>query len=573
MDQFADAVVFVAASGAVVLTLILVGYGPVRAVLPSYDLHVIGLAGCAGCAVLVAITGVTAVYVSRPAGSLIMGEVAALAVLGAIVMVRDARRERAPFRRETVATIGVAVVAVLVSAWSIRWLFGFGPLATAAWNNDVLSYAFNARLIEEMGLGSEGWIIGFDAGGAARSDVLGAYTALVPFGLLFGDSLHATMPVMAGVTAVTTSGSYGILRRLFRASRGVAAIGCLVFFVSFPATYNSYQYFFSERLAIAIILASVALSALSRSTWHLIAIQGVATSGLLLAYPQAVPVSFAMTTFGVVAGLGLRWPGSIRHRLTRSVAVAGGTCAGAIVLTSYLLDRLERARGLLSVNAGWSMPTLSLAEAVGAVDPLSFLTSTEALVIESAVAVAVLLLMIGFGDRSVRSVALACLTLLLPMGVYIRFAIAEPDSYRQWKAMALAAPFAVLAMVGLALLLIRLTRLYRLRIHTIAVVPLLVVGVMFVMSNHGGYYSGNDPNRCLSTECPIGTDVRERLGAYAATADSKPVGVALGVFWPSMAGAYFLWGRPIAMRDLNYWAVSDAPVGQTLGPNGWYDTP
>lgn len=573
MGQLTDAVVFVAASGAVVFVFILAGYAPVRAIVSPEDRHSIGLAGCVGCAALVTVTGLTAVYVSRPLGGLIVGEVTVLAALGCAVLIRDIRRGSRPFQLERIDAIGIAACALLISAWSIRWIFGFGPLSTAAWNNDVLSYAYNARLIQELGLGSHGWIIGFDAGSATRGDVLGAYTALVPFGVLFGDSLHATMPVMSGVTAVIAAGSYVILRRLLGAGRGVAGIGSLVFLVGFPATYDAYQFFFSERLAIAIVIASVALTVISRRTWHLVAIQAFSTSSLLLAYPQAVPISFAMAFFAALLGLGLRAPFSIRRRLIRGFAVVAGSSVGAVALTSYLLERIERARTLLTITAGWPMPTLTLINSIGAVDPLSFLPSTEALVIELVAVVVALAIVTGLGDRPARSRAVACLTLLLPAGAYIRFAVSEPDSYRQWKAMALAAPFAVLAIVGLVLLVSRLSRLDRFQMRNVAVAPLLVVVAMVAMASHGGYYSGSDPSRCLSTDCPIGGEVRERLGGYAATAGREPVGLALGVYWPSMAGAYFLWGRPIAMRDLNYWAVSDVPVRRTLGPNGWYETP
>ena len=159
--------------------------------------------------------------------------------------------------------------------------------------------------------------------------------------------------------------------------------------------------------------------------------------------------------------------------------------------------------------------------------------------------------------------------LLLPSLLFVRFAIAEPDSYRQWKAMAFAAPFAVVA-VGVALCLlagsVRSWRAFR-HVKRFSLVAILVVWL--IVAFNGRYDPTRDIEQCFWPDCPIGTSVRDQFDRYAQHAGSGPIAIARGPFWPSMTAAYFLWGRKVAIRDPNNWAVSGDPVKRTLGPNGW----
>jgi hypothetical protein len=219
---------------------------------------------------------------------------------------------------------------------------------------------------------------------------------------------------------------------------------------------------------------------------------------------------------------------------------------------------------LLSVVAGWPMPTYSLAEAVGLTEPLTMLGRAEAAAVELAIVAIALLGFIALAIRRYRRTAFLSLVFLAPMIVYLRFAFAEPDSYRQWKAMAFAVPFSVIAIIGLLLIVTQSLGVDRLRLFGTPVVILFLVAGLFWSANGARYDPTVDTRKCLWADCPIGDSLRVQMREVAGTVGGKTVAVKRGPYWPSMAAAYLLWGRPIVMREPNYWGVSDAPATYTL---------
>lgn len=219
---------------------------------------------------------------------------------------------------------------------------------------------------------------------------------------------------------------------------------------------------------------------------------------------------------------------------------------------------------LLSVVAGWPMPTFSFAEAVGLPEPFTMLTRAEAAAVEVGLLASVLLGFVLLSTRRCRRVALVSIALLFPMLVYLRFAFVEPDSYRQWKAMAFAVPFAVVATIGLLLIVIKSLRLFGLSASVGSVVAVVLILGLFVSANSTRYDPTADTQKCLWADCPIGDSLREQMKSVSRTVGNDSVAVQRGPYWPSMAAAYLLWGRPIVMREPNYWGVSDVPANYTL---------
>jgi hypothetical protein len=451
-----------------------------------------------------------------------------------------------------------------ISILNVRTAFGSGPLAVVSWNNDVLSYAYNARHLAELGRGSPGWIAGFDVGAAAKWDVIGAFGLLVPFGYVAGDSLRATLPVMAALTIAVAMAGFLIIRVYFKGPDAVAAIGSLVFAVGFPMSYNAYQYFLAERLAIVVILAALVLCAAPRSTYAIGGVAALATAALILAYPHVTPIGIAVLAICVLVGAQRVKARSLRGSLYVLFAVGFGSLLGSALLGQALVERIDRARGLLSVVAGWPMPTFSLAEMVGLREPLARTSRAEAAAVEIAALVLVLLVVVIMSRWRYRSMAVVCFAFLVPSLLYLRFAFAEPDSYRQWKAMAFAVPFAILALIGLVLIIAGVVGVDRLRFaHTQVVVALLVLGFL-ISASAQRYDASSDLNACLSTDCPISEDFRNDMAEVADVVGDDSVAIQRGAYWPSMAAAYLLWGRPIVMREPNYWGLSDAPATYTL---------
>ncbi len=95
------------------------------------------------------------------------------------------------------------------------------------------------------------------------------------------------------------------------------------------------------------------------------------------------------------------------------------------------------------------MPTLSLLESLGLPDPAVVLGRPAVTIFELAAIVVVALALAVVSTRNNRSRVVTAVAMLLPFVLFARFAISEFDSYRQWKAMAFAAPFTVITVVVL----------------------------------------------------------------------------------------------------------------------------
>ena len=237
------------------------------------------------------------------------------------------------------------------------------------------------------------------------------------------------------------------------------------------------------------------------------------------------------------------------------------------------MQRIEHARWILNIVAGWSMPTLSFLEAIGMRDPFKGFSRPDLALRETLVMLALLSILMILVRRGERPRVVAIVSLLLPSLLFVYFALTVPDSYRQWKAMAFAAPFAVVA-VGAALCLFAGTFRSSFLARQVARVSLVVVVALWMAVAFSGRFDPTgDIKHCTWSDCPIGTVVRGQFDRYEQDASSEQIAIARGPFWPSMAAAYFLWGRPVALRDPTYWGSSGNPVQRTLGPNGWEINP
>jgi hypothetical protein len=520
----------------------------------------------AGVLLVAFVTGLIAVYVKSALGVPLSVATGALAIAGLGLLIRDFLCHRnvvLPARR--LLSVGAVVIGgSLMFAWNARGVFGEGWLAVASWNNDILGYAYAARHLAELGTASPGWIEGYHAGANARADVLGAYAILIPYGQALGDPLRATLPVMGALTLVIAVSGFLVILRMLRASCPVAIVGSLVFMVGFPMSYNAYQYFLSERLSIAVIFGAVVLVWQSRSFVTTVVIVAVMTASILVGYPQVMPIGLVVVAICALVGARNRWLPGVQGLLWALAAVVLGASAGGGVLAGYLVERIERARMLLAVVAGWPMPTYSLTEAVGLPEPLTMLSRAEAAAVELGLLMAILLGFVLLSTRRYRWVALVSIAFLFPMLVYVRFAFLEPDSYRQWKAMAFAVPFTVIAIIGVLTIVAKSLGVDRLRPPGGSVVVLVLTLALFISANNTRYDPTADTRKCLWPDCPIGDSLRTNMEAIAETVGVDSVAVKRGPYWPSMAAAYLLWGRPMVMREPNYWGVSDAPATYTL---------
>jgi hypothetical protein len=571
MNTILDAGTFGAAALGIIISLALVGYFPTRLFAGSATALVALTAIPVGVVVVVAVGGAIVVYFDGPLGVLVPTVFAVLCGAGLAMLLRDIVRKQSPFRPlpEFLTGTAVLLVAIVAAAWQVHAVFGYGPLATVSWNNDILNYAYLARQIAEFGTSQPGWIQGFNAGASARSDVPGAYVLLSGLAPIFGDTMRVTMPLMAAITAVVALCGYLLARIIAGGWHYAAAIIGVTCIVSFPATYNSYQYFLSERLALVVIFASAIAMTQARHWGYLLGIQAVVTIALIAVYPQAIVLQLpiAITIAAMCVGRRLRF--SFRTGFFRAVATAAGAGLGAVFVAQYLGERIDRARMLLSVAAGWNMPTLSFLEALGMRDPFVGYSRPELALGETLAIFALLPLLMIVVRRSERPRVLVIASLLLPSLLFVRFALTEPDSYRQWKAMAFAAPFAVVA-VGVTLCLLAGTvRSWRSSRRVARVSLVVVVALWMVVAFSGRFDPTGDIKHCTWSDCPIGTVVRGQFDQYEQDAGSEQIAIARGPFWPSMAAAYFLWGRPVALRDPTYWGSSGNPVQRTLGLNGW----
>ncbi len=158
---------------------------------------------------------------------------------------------------------------------------------------------------------------------------------------------------------------------------------------------------------------------------------------------------------------------------------------------------------------------------------------------------------------------------LAPLVVYVWVVANEPDSYRQWKAFAIASPFLVLAGGVFLASVADLARPYSRARPIIAAAIVLAVTAWVGFAAVKSWDPSSGITSCQWSDCPIGDDVRSHYAILVADAGPGPVGVALEAGWASMTAAYFLWGRPTSMRSVSYWPVTDVPVTKTLTPAGW----
>ncbi len=259
VSTLSDLAVLVGVTIVFVAGAALIGYGVARYLARMACVSAAVAALPTGIFAIVLVNGGTAVFYSGRLSVIVPLACLVLAGGGLVAVLVDLRRARTLRPGGDLLAGAIAIGgACALHMWQIRAIFGFGTLATVSWNNDVLSYAYAARHLSDLGAGSAGWIIGYDAGAAARGDVLGAYGLLVPSATLVGDSMRATMPVMCVAVAAISAAVFVLLRQILGGGRVIPLFASLITIVGYPATYDAYQYFLSEKAAIAITLISLA---------------------------------------------------------------------------------------------------------------------------------------------------------------------------------------------------------------------------------------------------------------------------------------------------------------------------
>jgi len=266
-----------------------------------------------------------------------------------------------------------------------------------------------------------------------------------------------------------------------------------------------------------------------------------------------VPLQLSIAIVLAVSCVGASFSFRRIIAVRRASAVIVGTIVGGVLLAPYVADRIDRARVLLDVVAGWPMPTFSLLEMLGMRDPFVGIGRPVVTLIETGMLGLALVVLLTVVTRTRRMTVIALLGLLLPAAIFLRFALVEPDSYRQWKAMAWAAPFVILVVVATIALVAEVVVSRYGSSRLLNAIPIVIVLVWLVMAFSSSFNPTSDIEYCARVDCPIGAQVRSELEGYAKTAGTDTVTIARGPFWPSMTAAYFLWGRPIVIRDPTYW--------------------
>ncbi len=571
VNAASDATTFVLTTLVFITAAGLAGYGPIRALFGPPTWLSVFASPPLGMVAVVSVCGLTAIYYPYALGVVVPLLCLLLIAIGITVMARDALRRSHRLRRSSDLWCGLLVLvsAVALGAWQIHAVFGLGPLATVSMNNDLLSYAYMGRHLADFGTGQPGWIVGFDAGSFIRSDVIGAIVILIPTGLLAGDTMHATMPLMSAVTSMVALAGFVLLRQILQRRAFLAATAGVLMVTGYAATYNSYQYFLAEKIGILILLVSATTIIASRRAVYVAGWQTAVTIALIATYPQMVPLQLLIAIVIAASCVGA----SVCFRriiaVRRASAVVVGTIVGGVLLAPYVVDRIDRARLLLDVVAGWPMPTFSLLEMLGIRDPFVGIGRPAVTLVETAMLGLVLVVLLTVVRRTRRMTVIALLGLLLPAVVFLRFASVDPDSYRQWKAMAWAAPFVILVVVATIALVAEVVFSRYGRVRLSNAIPIAIVLVWLVMAFSSSFNPTPDIEHCSWGDCPISAQVRSELAGYAKTAGTDTVTIARGSHWPSMTAAYFLWGRPIVMRDPTYWPISTSPTRRTLSTNGW----
>jgi hypothetical protein len=569
-----NAASFLGVAVLMIAVLAAVGYAPALIVSRDAPVRAALIAPAVGIVVLIVLGGIGALLWNGPLRYLWAGIALSLVGLGAVLGWRTLRRwangPRSSPREPRAFLFAGTLMLAMFGFWVIRWydLWAYGALPAVSWNNDILSYAYMAKVLFESGLSGSGWIIGFDAGAAARGDVLGAYVLLGTAALVTGDPLSATLPTMWAVNVSASLAAFAVMWTLSRGRALVSIVVALLVNVVSISGYQMFQYFLAEKIAIAVALAVVAVVVFRPGVMRLAAAQAGAVAALALAYPQFIPIEtlvvFAATILTARPGRLLSW--------REAGAVVVGTAVGAGLLGPYLLQRIERARALVDAPVGWSMPNSNLLDGIGLngiwTDTGIVQVALGAVAIAGVVVMAILLL----PGRRARS-GLVAIAFLTPLSVYAWLMASEPDSYRQWKAFAVASPFLVLA-AGVALVLatdllrlLPLPRASRLASAVAVVLALAWIGVAAERS----WNPAHDITACQWGDCPIGDDVRATYARLDGEAGSGPIGVWFESGWDGMTASYLLWGRPTVMKSPSYWPTSDAPVTKTLTPGGWVD--
>jgi hypothetical protein len=555
---------FAAETILILLGIVVVGYGPVRLLVGRPGYRVLAAAPSVGLLVIVVLGGFTALADSGGIQVPLVTELLLVALASTLIGARDVFRvwrwSAVDWSSLAMRASGAGIVVATSVVWFIylyRSIWKWGTLPVASMNNDVLSYAYLSRHLATLGLGSPGWIIGYDAGQIARGDVLGAFSTVIAAAFITGDELTATLPLMCGVVIAGSLAVLVAVRTTVPTSRTVPILAALLVQVGFIATYEIFQYFLAERIAVTVMTGAVAVMVIGKpSVARRCMLHALVASGLILAYPQVIIVYVGLA-MGVELSIAI-WRSSLSgsRRYGQVVAIPLGIGIGALFLGAYLIERVERARYLLTVVAGWPMPTVSMFQSLGlaSVDA----SSVSLLVAVSGplvVGVILVVLLCASRKRGRMGVGIA-LALLWPCTLFVRFAWVEPGSYRQWKAMALAEPFLVMSVViglsAFAALTQQIVPWHRVP----GLVLVVFLGCWLAIGVTTRFDATSSMNVCPPTTCPIGDAYRAALQSASVEVGTSPTAVEAPGYWATMSAAYLLWGRPLALRTPTYFPSS-----------------
>lgn len=577
----ADGFAFVGAVLLVLIGMMLLGYlalGPLRTRHPA---ALMLLSPSCGLVITIAISCGFSLGTGLPSREPVVVTILVLVGLGALRFAIDMLD---PLRRDVFWCCTRSLLAGLVlitstitySVYSFRALWGQGYLPAVSWNNDILIYAYHAKYMAVAGSGSQGWIDGFDNWWSLTHDVPGSFSLLVPTGAVLGDELHATMPTLCALVCASVLSAFVLLHFVARVNLLVSALASLIIPVTFSFSYNSYQFFLSERIAICIVLFAIAYFSLASRARTILAAQALITFTLLLSYEHALVFEIPLAA-GAIATVPVadKW-GFSRDGLRKLVHFGLGTALGALLLAPHLAALFSRFKSLATTPAGWPMPTTTMLQALGLQSIDIAVITVEQRVVLYAIASACAVLAISVGANyiatgRINQRVLLTILLLLPYAAFCYLALNEPGSYRQWKAMAFAVPFLVIAVAMTLQSVTDLASRSRwVGTRASAMIGIVIVALWLGAVAHHTFRPTDWITNCVWLECPVNDRVREEFAQVEPQLGNQLTAVDMGSFWPSMAAVYLLWGHPLALRQPTYYSVSNSQARQavTYAPDG-----
>jgi hypothetical protein len=507
---------------------------------------------------------------------LVLLAVPALGLLTVVGLAAAAAIRRGTLPRVSMPTwlpIGLVLFAATAGLFAFQHqaMFDRGHMTVISLgNNDIANYAPEADHIRSSGLDEQGAIAGFNLGSRARDDVFGAYSFLTLGSVVTGKpAWRLEMPAMLAALFLCVQAMYWMVRRFSTLGRLSACLIALAACITFASVYVEAQYFLSQVIGMAVAggLLMLALEGVGASDWRttLRSAGAAACLGLCLmfTYPHMLFLSVPLLV-GIAFLAALRMPLWSRHSLElvgRAAAMAAVAVVVPLVLSpSRFAESLHRTFALSESTAGWSLPLMSPAEAIGFQRHWNAGHAVGEWLASAAVLVVPLLaaLWLWRGRRGRAGPYVACLAVVAASYevVYLRYGL----SYSQWKWITFFQPlYIVAAAVPVAAALLALGRWRRVLRPAALALSILVPAALVAVDIHNDRVMAKYEFIVEQTVADLQPALRQR-GIRALNINLKP-------FWETMWASYFatLAGtRRISIQSQSYYKTTPATEEWTL---------